>query len=57
MNKLRPERQTTILSLLVEGTSIRSIERITGTHRDTVMRLLVRSGEHCADLVDEKMQG
>lgn len=31
-------------TLLCEGSSIRSIERITGTHRDTVMRLGVRVG-------------
>ena len=29
------------LQLLVEGNSIRSTERITGLHRDTIMKLLV----------------
>lgn len=33
-----------ILSLLVEGNSIRSVERITDVHRDTIMRLLVSAG-------------
>jgi hypothetical protein len=32
MNKLSLERQKMILSLLVEDSSIRSIERITGVH-------------------------
>lgn len=35
MNTLSQEKQTQVLSMLVEGTSIRSIERITGVHRDT----------------------
>ncbi|MGC1275992.1 MAG: hypothetical protein WBC44_19985 [Planctomycetaceae bacterium] len=43
-NVLKRERQIEVLSLLSEGCSIRSIERHTGVHRDTVMRLLVRFG-------------
>ncbi len=35
------------LNLLVEGTSIRAIERITGVHRDTVLNLLKTVGEKC----------
>ena len=33
--------------MLIEGTSIRSTERITGLHRDTILKLLVREGENC----------
>ena len=36
-----------ILRLLVEGMSIRSIERITGEHRDTILNVLVLVGERC----------
>ncbi len=36
-----------VLQLLVEGNSIRSIERITGVNRNTVMSLLVVAGEKC----------
>ncbi len=43
--------------MLCEGSSIRSIERITGIHRDTVMRLGVRVGEACQKISDEKMRG
>jgi transposase-like protein len=32
------------IQLLIEGTSIRSAERITGLHRDTICRLLVLAG-------------
>ena len=35
------------LNLLVEGCSVRSIERITGVHRDTVLRLLETVGKKC----------
>jgi len=39
------------LQLLIEGTSIRSTERITGLHRDTIIRLLVMAGEKCNKLM------
>jgi IS1 family transposase len=41
---------------LVEGNSIRSTERMTNTHRDTIMRLMVEVGTGCAALADEKMR-
>jgi hypothetical protein len=41
---------------LVEGNSVRSTERMTGTHRDTICRLLVEIGEGCARLMDEEMR-
>ena len=44
MNMLRPAKEAEIIALLAEGTSIRSIERVTGVHRDTVMRVLIRTG-------------
>ena len=56
MNKLSKERQTQVLSALVEGNSIRSIERMTGIHRDTIMRLGVRVGETCAQFMDETLR-
>jgi IS1 family transposase/DNA-binding CsgD family transcriptional regulator len=34
-----------ILRLMVEGMSVRSIERITGVHRDTILRLLLLAAE------------
>jgi IS1 family transposase len=56
-NVLSTEKQTAIIAALAEGSSIRSIERITGVHRDTIMRLGVRVGHGCAALLDEKMRG
>ena len=45
------------LRLLLEGNSIRSTERITGIHRDTICRLIVRFGDACRDFLDERMRG
>ncbi|MGA2544464.1 MAG: hypothetical protein ABSG78_23185 [Verrucomicrobiota bacterium] len=56
-NNLSTENKTQIISMLAEDSSIRAIERITGVHRDTVMRLGVRVGEACAKIHDEKMRG
>src|SRR5579864_7280156 len=44
------------VQLLIEGTSIRSTERITGLHRDTIIRLLVLAGERCIKLLDARMR-
>jgi hypothetical protein len=41
---------------LVEGNSIRSTERMTDTHRDTIMRLMVEVGTGCTALADEQMR-
>ncbi len=56
-HRLPAERIMLVLSLLVEGSSIRSVERITGTHRDTVCRLLRTVGDRCADLLERMVQG
>ena len=56
-NELKTEKKAQVVSLLCEGNSIRSIERITGIHRDTVMRLGVRIGDACAKIQDQKMRG
>ena len=56
MNKLSLDKQTAIVSALVEGNSIRSIERMTGVHRDSIMRLGVRVGNSCEKIMDEKMR-
>ncbi|CAD6494646.1 MAG: hypothetical protein EMLJLAPB_00870 [Candidatus Argoarchaeum ethanivorans] len=37
---------------LVEKNGIRSIERVTGHHRDTIGRLLVDMAEHAAEMND-----
>jgi IS1 family transposase len=55
-NELKTEKKIMAVSMLAEGNSIRSIERMTGVHRDTVMRLGVRVGEGCKRIMDEKLR-
>ena len=55
-NVLPKDKGIAVISALAEGSSIRSIERITGIHRDTIMRLGVRIGQGCAKLLDAKMR-
>jgi IS1 family transposase len=56
MNRTPLARRTQIIGALVEGNSIRSTERMTNTHRDTIMRLMVEVGNGCATLANEKMR-
>jgi len=55
-NILPKDKQIAVISALAEGSSIRSIERMTGIHRNTIMRLGMRIGQGCAKLLDSKMQ-
>ena len=56
-NSLKLERQKTVLHTLLEGNSIRSTERLTGVHRDTICRLLVDFGRKCKDYMDSRLRG
>lgn len=47
MNALPLEKKLAVISSLLEGNSVRSTERMTGVHRDTICRLLVAVGAHC----------
>jgi IS1 family transposase len=55
-NVLQRHRQQGVLNLLSEGNSIRSTERLTGIHRDTICRLVVRYGERCKDCLDGRLR-
>jgi hypothetical protein len=55
-NVLNFDKQVTIIVSLAEGSSIRSIERMTGVHRDTIMRLGVKVGQGCAKIQDAIMR-
>ena len=57
MNKLKLDKQETVIRALVEGCSVRSTERMTGVHRDTILRLMVRVGESCEGILDNTMRG
>src|SRR4029078_7048680 len=53
---LSKDKQIAVTAALAEGSSIRSIERMTGIHRDTIMRLGMKIGQGCAALLDRKMR-
>src|SRR3954462_7668789 len=56
MNKLPIEKQTQIISLLVEGVSLRAASRITGVARNTISSLAVDVGRACIMFHGEMVQ-
>jgi IS1 family transposase len=57
MNKLPLEKRVQILTMLVEGSSMRSVSRVCGVSINTVTKLLVDAGAVCAALHDERVRG
>jgi IS1 family transposase len=55
-NVLPKDKQIAVIGALAEGSSLRSIERITGIHHDTAGRLAVKVGQGCAALLDSSMR-
>src|SRR5437762_12768370 len=55
-NVLKLEKQVAVIGMLVEGASVRSIERVTGVHRDTILRLMVRVAEAAAAFSDATLK-
>jgi transposase len=55
-NVLKKDKQIAVIAALAEGMAIRQIERMTDIHRDTIMRLGVRVGKGCAEIMDAKMR-
>jgi IS1 family transposase len=53
---LSREESLSSLHLLVEGNSLRSIQRLTGIHRDTVARLMVRVGARLRGVMDRRFR-
>lgn len=54
--KVSVDKAYLALQMLLEGTSIRSTERITGLHRDTIIKLLIAAGEKCARLIAKQVR-
>ncbi len=57
MSKLSLSERVQILSMLVEGSSMRSISRVAGVSINTVTKLLAEAGEACIDYHDERVRG
>ena len=52
MNRLNRTKQAQVIAALVEGNSIRAIERITGVAKHTILKLRKDAGIACADYQD-----
>jgi IS1 family transposase len=57
MNRLPLETRTRILSMLVEGSSMRSVSRVCDVSINTVSKLLIDAGTACADFHAQNVQG
>jgi hypothetical protein len=56
MNTLPLDKKLAVISALVEGNSIRSISRMTDVDRNTISSLLLRTGDRCAAILNERMR-
>jgi IS1 family transposase len=56
MNVLPIEKQIQIISALVEGNSIRATARMVDVEHKTVMRVLLRVGDRCGQILNERMR-
>jgi IS1 family transposase len=54
--RLPLEKAVNILQLLLEGMSVRSVERVTEVHRDTILRLLVLAGNRCEKMMRQRIE-
>jgi IS1 family transposase len=55
-NVLSLAEQLSVLHLLVEGASLRSVRRLTGVHRSTVVNLMLRVGAALRAFMDERLR-
>jgi IS1 family transposase len=56
MNLLSREKQVQIINAMVEGNSIRATARMVDVEHKTVMRVILRAGEHCSQILNERMR-
>jgi len=52
VNKLDTAKRAQVVSAIVEGCSIRSIVRMTGVSKNTIVKLLIDLGAACSDYLD-----
>jgi IS1 family transposase len=57
MAALSIDKQAAVVGAPVEGASIRSTERMTGVHRDSIMRLVAKVGRGCDRLMADNVRG
>ena len=56
-NHLPRKKQIEVLHRLVEGNTLRSTTRLTGIHRTTIMKLMVKFGTACKAYMDSQLRG
>ena len=49
-------RAEEVLKLLIEGCSVSTIERVTGVHHGTILKILVIVGEKCERIMAQKIR-
>lgn len=54
---LAPEKAVLCLRMLLEGNSIRSVERLMGVHRDTIIATMVDAGDKCKRFLEATIRG
>jgi IS1 family transposase len=54
---LEGERGLLAMKLLAEGSSVRTVERVTGFHRNTILKLLLTAGARYDELLSAKIRG
>jgi transposase-like protein/IS1 family transposase len=54
--RLPVDKALAILQLMLEGMSIRAIERFTGVHRDTILRLMNAAAQKARNVLDTKVK-
>ena len=56
-NPLPRQKQIEVLHHLVEGNTLRSTTRLTGVHRTTIMKLMLKFGTACKVFMDRTLRG
>ncbi len=54
-HRIDMDRAEMCLRMLLEGCSIRTTERLTGVHRDTIIGMMVAAGQNCQAFLEETL--
>jgi transposase-like protein/IS1 family transposase len=55
--RIDPDKAAAVLGMLLEGMSIRAVERTTGMNRDTICDLVLLAGENCDRFLCDRVTG
>jgi transposase-like protein/IS1 family transposase len=54
---IQTDKAAEIVTLLMEGMSVRAVSRVTGAHQGTILSLLLTVGNKCRSLFDSRVRG